>query len=760
MRPYRLALLLALCLLALGRPLILPPAARAAGTWVPAAPPAELGADDRGVGALVPLPDGRILAFGSRLAQPAEQARLVVAIYDPATDRWSRPSASGMLDGGNAAPTLLPDGRVLLVGGYFNPGISPGGGRVLATAQRYDPATGAWTPAAPMATPRSGHTATLLRDGTVLVAGGSTRTSYQAGGTTREAERYDPRTDRWSPAGQLATGREGHTATPLADGRVLVVGGRPDILAYGAPAEIYDPATNGWAATGPMVAPRGGEHRATPLPDGSVLVTGGYTSRPDASSAVHPQAAAERYDPATDRWAAAAPMSTPRNAHSATPLPDGTVLVVGGYADFPGSAPSPPPLASTERYDPLRDAWVADAPLTTPRTGHGAAPLPDGRVFVAGGTAAPSAERYTPDPATFACFAETGQCIAGRFLDYWREHGGLARNGFPLGPVRGEVLEDGNAYQVQYFERVRMEYHPENPPPYDVLLGQFGRRVLRETEGLAPSAGAMAMPRPGQAFFPETGHNVAPDFLAYWQANGGLAQFGYPLSEELQETIDGREYRVQYFERARFERHPENAAPYDVLLGQFGRRILAETDLLAEPNAFGYVGPGPFGYLFITNETVRQVLHAPVARAEHLDGVLQEFEHGRMVYLAGGSAGEVAIVALCTRGAPADRAGQWFAFADTFAAGQEPGGGPAPIAGRYLPKRGFGQVWRENSNVRDCLGYATTPDEVRVPVTIQAFSDGRMLTTGVDNTIDVLPASEKYGFASGTYGFFLQFLRR
>jgi len=356
-----------------------------------------------------------------------------------------------------------------------------------------------------------------------------------------------------------------------------------------------------------------------------------------------------------------------------------------------------------------------------------------------------------------ACFAETTQCVRGRFLDYWEQHGGLARNGFPLGGERRELLEDGNVYTVQYFERVRLELHPENQAPYDVLVGQFGQRIFAET-GLS-FRGAVA-PRPGLTYFPATGHNVADDFRAYWNANGGLAQFGYPLSEELRETIDGRGYVVQYFERARFERHPENAARYTILLGQFGRRILAETDLLAEPNAFGYVGPGPFGYLYITNETVRQVLRAPVARAEHLDGVIQEFEHGRMVSLAGGSAGEVAIVALCTCGAPADRAGQWFAFADTFAAGQEPGGGPAPVAGRYLPKRGFGQVWRENSVVRECLGYATTPDEVRVPVTIQAFSDGRMLTTGVDNTIDVLPASEKYGFASGAYGFFLRFLRR
>jgi len=167
--------------------------------------------------------------------------------------------------------------------------------------------------------------------------------------------------------------------------------------------------------------------------------------------------------------------------------------------------------------------------------------------------------------------------VGGRFLEYWQANGGLARNGFPLSGERSEVLEDGNAYQVQYFERVRLEYHPENPPPYDVLLGQFGRRVLRETEGLAPSAGAMAMPRPGQAFFPETGHNVAPDVLAYWEANGGLAQFGYPLTEEFAQRLeDGNEYAVQYFERARVERHPENAPPYDILLGQFGRQILAE----------------------------------------------------------------------------------------------------------------------------------------------------------------------------------------
>ena len=129
------------------------------------------------------------------------------------------------------------------------------------------------------------------------------------------------------------------------------------------------------------------------------------------------------------------------------------------------------------------------------------------------------------------------------------------------------MLEDGKPYTVQYFERVRMEYHPENQAPYEVLLGQFGRRL----HPADPPAGA----QPGATYFAQTGHNVGPRFLAYWQANGGLAQFGYPISEEFAETLeDGQPYIVQYFERARFEHHPENAAPYDVLLGQFGRRIL------------------------------------------------------------------------------------------------------------------------------------------------------------------------------------------
>ncbi|HEX5505329.1 MAG TPA: hypothetical protein VFW96_22110 [Thermomicrobiales bacterium] len=103
----------------------------------------------------------------------------------------------------------------------------------------------------------------------------------------------------------------------------------------------------------------------------------------------------------------------------------------------------------------------------------------------------------------------------------------------------------------------------------------FGWRILKERTG--QGATSPAQPKAGFAYFQVTGHNVAPDFFQYWQANGGLAQFGYPLTEAFQEQLeDGKTYTVQCFERARFERHPENAAPWNIELGQSGRQILAE----------------------------------------------------------------------------------------------------------------------------------------------------------------------------------------
>ncbi len=166
----------------------------------------------------------------------------------------------------------------------------------------------------------------------------------------------------------------------------------------------------------------------------------------------------------------------------------------------------------------------------------------------------------------------TTRFVGERFFAYWRLHGGLALNGYPLTDERNEQVEDGRTYMVQYFERARMEYHPEHAgTPYAVLLGQFGRHFHPADPPAAPS--------PDARYFAEMGHNLRAGFRAYWEANGELAQFGHPLSEEVTEQLeDGRTYTVQYFERARMEYHPEHAGtPYEVLLGQFGRRILNES---------------------------------------------------------------------------------------------------------------------------------------------------------------------------------------
>ena len=174
-------------------------------------------------------------------------------------------------------------------------------------------------------------------------------------------------------------------------------------------------------------------------------------------------------------------------------------------------------------------------------------------------------------PPAQECFAATGQCIGGGFLARWRATGGTAINGLPLSGEFRQQLEDNNEYTVQYFERVRMEYHPENAAPYDILLGQFGRAIRPADPPAAVD------PRSPTLYYAATGHNIGSHFATYWENYGGLAQFGLPISEEFRETLDdGQEYTVQYFERARFEYHAENQYPHNVLLGQFGRQILAE----------------------------------------------------------------------------------------------------------------------------------------------------------------------------------------
>ena len=170
-------------------------------------------------------------------------------------------------------------------------------------------------------------------------------------------------------------------------------------------------------------------------------------------------------------------------------------------------------------------------------------------------------------------FPETGHTVRGRFLQYWEDHGGLAQQGFPISDEQMEVSDtDGKPYLMQYFQRAVFELHPENPAPYDVLLTLLGTFAYAQRYGIAGAfAGQVNPTNPHR--FAETGHSIGGMFRSYWEAHGGLAQQGVPLSDELSEisSLDGRTYTVQYFERAVFEWHPENAGtPYEVLLSQLG----------------------------------------------------------------------------------------------------------------------------------------------------------------------------------------------
>jgi hypothetical protein len=195
-------------------------------------------------------------------------------------------------------------------------------------------------------------------------------------------------------------------------------------------------------------------------------------------------------------------------------------------------------------------------------------------------------------------FPETGKTVCGRFLQYWQQHGALAQQGFPISEAIQETsATDGKIYTVQYFERAIFEYHPENQPPYDVLLSLLGVFVYDQKYPQG-ATGAQPNTAPGSRLFAETGHRLGGIFDAYWRSHGGLAQQGFPISDEFQEKSDlnGQTYRVQYFQRAVFESHPENAPPFNVLLSQLGtfRSRTRYANTLAQRSGSGNQVPAMF----------------------------------------------------------------------------------------------------------------------------------------------------------------------
>jgi hypothetical protein len=178
-------------------------------------------------------------------------------------------------------------------------------------------------------------------------------------------------------------------------------------------------------------------------------------------------------------------------------------------------------------------------------------------------------------------FPATGHNLAGSFRRYWQMHGGLAQFGYPQTEAFPELnVADGNVYLAQYFERARFEAHPELAgSQHEVLLGLLGNQLTasRRAAGEAPFQRVDSANLPDRISFPATGHTLRGVFARYWRQHGGLAIYGYPISEEFTEINpdNSQPYQVQYFERARFEAHSELAGSrYEVLLGLLGNELL------------------------------------------------------------------------------------------------------------------------------------------------------------------------------------------
>ncbi|HEX4666403.1 MAG TPA: kelch repeat-containing protein [Chthoniobacterales bacterium] len=265
----------------------------------------------------------------------------------------------------NHTATLLLDGRVLVAGGYvqvsqccFNP---------TDTCEIYDPASNSWTPTGSLSVARESHSAVLLADGRVLVTGGQT-----LGDSPQTVEIYDPATGRWTLQDPIPV-LPGGNLVLLADGRVLAPGG---VGKQAAKCEVYNPETGRWPATGSLNIPRSG-FQATRLNDGRVLAVGGVS--PTMPGFIRQ---CELYDPITGTWSLSGTLNQSHGSQSQVLLPDGRVMIAGGVV---GPACCADVTRIVEIFDPNTGAWTVSHPLTTPRADFTASLLSDGNVFAAGG---------------------------------------------------------------------------------------------------------------------------------------------------------------------------------------------------------------------------------------------------------------------------------------------------------------------------------------------------------------------------------------
>src|SRR4051812_32351685 len=386
------------------------------------------------------LDDGRVLIAGGRHAGRSSSGSALQLIiddksaetYDPATGRFT-PSSPMVHARTRHTSTKLQDGRVLIAGGYI-PTQSGGVGDAVADAELFDPATGTFQVAATMITPRGDHSATLLSDGRVLIVGGSDLAEGDGPHSIPDAEIFDPVTARFIPVGSLITERNGHSATLLADGRVLVAGGRNE---FGDPrsTEIFDPS-RGTFALGPKA---GAPHHASLAPlvaGGRVLLTG---SGPGASELF--DATASAVAPTPSATAPSGPFravgtGAMRTSPTLVELDDGRVLILAGWYSATGNT-----IGGVEIFDPKTGQTAPAGTLLDPLSGAIATRLPGGRIFVVGdgpnGTAL--AEVFDPSTGSFSAASEATE-----------------RSVSPYHPFAAAGLPDGHLLLTDAVDSIRM----------------------------------------------------------------------------------------------------------------------------------------------------------------------------------------------------------------------------------------------------------------------------------------------------------------
>ena len=325
----------------------------------------------RGLHTATLLPNNKVLvAYGSNSSAYTDATGYVgldsIEVYDAGMGTFSEIYGDDGIGIYGHTATLLQNGQVLLAGGFVNNFWGYSNSTSGNGASLYDSVTGQFSETGNMTASRGDHTATLLANGKVLIAGGADQDPTGTG--LASAELYDPGTGTFTQTGSMAVGRFLHTATLLKNGKVLIVGGALTSASDPvATAEVYDPATGTFTMTGAMATARE-QHTATLLADGRVLIVGGTTST-DAT------ATAEVYDPSTGSFSVTGSMAEARTLHTATLLPNGKVLVAGGGDEN----------STAEVYDPATGSFSITGGMEIGRSGHTATLLPNGSVLVAGG---------------------------------------------------------------------------------------------------------------------------------------------------------------------------------------------------------------------------------------------------------------------------------------------------------------------------------------------------------------------------------------